>query len=211
MNPFERDIAARLRHLSKTATMWGSPEELEAVAQHFTHVWLAARTPGWRFEDTFALWQQHGSPLATDPDTHAAMRTRFWAEHLETARVQVVTGYVTLWAELQRNAEREPHVGPWVETLLDAPHLAGTPDRLNTILFALIGFVAADPTSYVELLKRERERIGGHSLRGLHIVAPAGPTDAALTYGAPFTSWPAVRRGVEAVLEALEQSATVRA
>ena len=57
MTSFERDIAAQLRHLTKTATMWGSPEELEAVAQHFTHVWLSAQTPGWRFEETFALWQ----------------------------------------------------------------------------------------------------------------------------------------------------------
>ena len=209
MNQFEIDIAARLRHLAKTATMWGSPEELEAVAQHFTHVWLAARTPGWRFEDTFALWQQHGTPLAADPETHAAMRTRFWAEHVETARVQVVSGFITIWAELERDPERERLVGPWLETLLDAPHLAGTPDRLNTILFALMGFVAAKPTMYVELLQRERHRIGGHALRALHIVAPSGPTEVALTYGAPFSSWPAVRRGVEAVLEALDRG-TVR-
>ena len=210
MTSFERDIAAQLRHLTKTATMWGSPEELEAVAQHFTHVWLSAQTPGWRFEETFALWQKHGSPFAADPETHAALRTRFWAEHVETARVQVVTGFVTLWAELPRHSEREALLAPWVETLLDAPHLAGLPDRLNAILFALMGFVAAEPAAYVELLRRERERIVGSPLRGLHIVAPPGPTEAALTYGAPFSSWQAVRRGVETVLEALEQSGTMR-
>lgn len=210
MNELEVDLAARLRHLAKTATMWGSPEELEAVAQHLTHVWLVSRTPGWTFTDTYALWQRHGTPLAADPETHAALRTRFWGEHLETARAQVVMGFVSIWAALERHPAREAAVAPWLEAVLDEPQLAGTPDRLNAVLFALMGFVAADPSAYVALLQKERERIGGHGLRALHIVAPEGPTVSAFAYGAPFTSWSSVRRGVEAVLDALERNATVR-
>ena len=202
-------IAARLRHLSKTATMWGSPEELEAVALHFTHVWLRSRSSEWRFEDTYSLWQKHGAPLAGDADTHAAMRTRLWGEEVETARVQVVTGFITVWSRLKRDPVREHHGGAWVEALLDAPHLAGTPERLNAILFALMGFIAVDPAAYVELLQQERTRIGGHSLRGLHVVAPLGATETALTYGAPFTSWAAVRAGVDAVLGTLDRDEMV--
>jgi len=210
MSPLEVDLASRLRQLAKTATMWGSPEELEAVAQHLTHVWLRARTPGWRFEDTHALWSEYGAPLAGDPETHAALRTHFWGEHLETARAQVVMGFVGLWPQLERHPVREHAVAPWLETLLDAPQLAGTPDRLNAILFGLMGFIAADPALYVELLRGERMRIGGHGLRQLHVVAPPGPVETAFSYSAPFTSWAAVRGGIEAVLEALERGATVR-
>ena len=40
----ESAILQRVTGLKKTAKMWGSPEELEAVAMHFTHVVLSART-----------------------------------------------------------------------------------------------------------------------------------------------------------------------
>jgi len=202
---FERDVLARLLHLRKSARMWASPDELEAVGQHFTHVLLASRVTGWSFEQTQGLWATHGAPFAGDADEHASMRTRLWGEHLETARSQVALGFVSIWAGLDRDPEREPKVTPWLEALLDAPRLAGSPDRLNAVLFALMGFVAKDPQAYVAHLSREREHAGGHSLRPLHVVGPPGPTEAHLTYTRKFTSFSAVAEGIGRVVEALER------
>lgn len=204
MSPLERALAERLRHMAKTARMWGSPEELETAAQHFVHVWLAARTPGWTFEQTHALWAELGGPFAQDADEHAVMRSKMWREEEEAARVQVVMGFASVWALLERDAERGAAVGPWLETLLDEPARAGTPDRLNMVLFSLMGFVAKAPHRYVEALAAARERIGGHGLRPLCVVAPPGPTEASVAWTRKFTSWERVVRGLEAVLARLE-------
>ncbi len=200
---FERDVLARLEHVRKALRMWGSPEELEAVAEHFTHVLLVARTPAWTFEQTHALWVSQGAPFAGDADEHAVMRSRIWGEHLEIARQQVTFGYASVWAALRREVDREALVGPWIETLLDTPRLAGTPDRLNAVLFALIGFVATDPQAYVTHLGAERQRTGGHELRPFHVVAPSGPSEAALPYGRKFVTWDAVSSGIGRVMSAL--------
>lgn len=204
MTKLEQDIAARLRHMIKTARMWGSPEELETVAQHFTHVWLAARTPGWTFEATHALWRDVGAPFAADASEHAVMRAKMWREEELAARAQVIQGFAVVWASLERDPEREASVGPWLEALLDSPEQAGTPDRLNMVLFALMGFVAKEPARYVEALAAERTRIGGHHLRAFHIVGAPGPSEAGLTYGRKFDSWDRVAQGIVAVLERLE-------
>lgn len=201
----ERDVLTRLAQLRASLRMWRSPEELEAVAEHFTHVLLAARTPGWSFEQTHALWVAEGAPFAADADEHADMRSRLWGENLEQARSQVTLGFVSVWAALERDPEREPLLTPWIEALLDAPRLAGPPDRLNAVLFALIGFVAKDPQAYVTHLAAERTRTGGHELRPLHIVAPPGPNDAALTYTRKFATWEAVSSGIGRVIEAVGQ------
>ncbi|MBL8919555.1 MAG: hypothetical protein JNJ54_11880 [Myxococcaceae bacterium] len=203
LDRFERDVLARLHHVRKSLRMWGSPEELEAVAEHFTHVLLTSRTPGWTFEETHALWVKHGAPFAGDADEHAAMRSRLWTEHVETARTQVTHGYASVWAALDRDPEREALLTPWIEQLLDAPKLAGTPDRLNAVLFALIGFVAKDPQAYVTHLGLTREHTGGHALRPLHVVGAPGPSEAALPYTRKFTTWDAVSNGIARVIEAL--------
>lgn len=203
----ERDVFSRLTHVKKALKMWGSPEELEAVAEHFTHVLLMARTPGWTLEQTHALWMTHGAPFAADADEHAAMRAKLWAEHLETSRGQVAIGYLTIWTALDRDPEREALLATWIESLLDEPRLAGTPDRLNAVLFALIGFVARDPQAYVNHLASERTRIGGHALRPFHVVAPAGPSEVHLPYTRNFTSWESVSSGITRVVEALERPA----
>jgi hypothetical protein len=132
----ESAILQRVTGLKKTAKMWGSPEELEAVAMHFTHVVLSARTAAWSFEKTFEHWKTHGSPFAGDADEHAAMRSKMWATQEEQARVQVVQGFVVVWAGLERHPEREALLGPWIEALIDGPRQAGSPDRLNMVLFA---------------------------------------------------------------------------
>lgn len=196
---FERDVLARLGHLRKALRMWGSPEELEAVAQHFTHVLLCGRSPGWPFDETHALWVREGAPFAKDAQEHAEMRSRLWGEHVETARSQVTFAYASVWAGLARDPERERRLGPWIETLLDAPQVGGAPDRLNAILFALIGFVATDPQAYVNHLSLERERTGGHPLRPLQVVAPPGPSEAGLSWTRRFTSWDDVATGIERV------------
>lgn len=203
----ERDVFARLEQVRKALRMWGSPEELEAVAKHFTHVLLAARNPQWSFEQTHELWVAQGAPFAGDAEEHAEMRSRLWAEHLEQARSQVTMGYVSVWAALARDPEREALLTPWIETLLDAPKLGGTPDRLNAVLFALIGFVAKDPQAYVTHLGLERERTGGHSLRPLHVVAPPGPSEVHLPYLRKFTTWEAVSNGIARVVASLTQRA----
>lgn len=195
----EADIVERLRGMTKTGRMWGSPEELECAAMHFTHVLFASREPGWKLEQTFARWLAAGGPFAADADEHAAMRTKMWGADEATARVQVVQGYVVVWAGLARRADREAAVAPWIETLIDAPELAGTPDRLNMTLFSLMGFVAAEPQAYVQALNMERHRIGGHELRPFPVVAPPGPTDAGVTYTRNFTSWQAVIDGITAL------------
>lgn len=199
----EAAILRRLQDLPKTARMWGSPEELECVALHFTHVLLAARTPGWTLAQTSARWTALGAPFAADADEHAAMRSKLWGEHVGQAREQVVQGFLVVWTGLRRQPEREAAVGPWIESLLDFPLQAGTPDRLNMALFALMGFVAADPQQYVTALNLERHRIGGHELRALHVVAPPGPSEAALSYTRNFQSWPRVLEGIAAVVQAL--------
>lgn len=204
MSVLTKDIAARLRHMTKTARMWGSPEELETAAEHFVHVALAARSEGWTFEQTHALWAAAGGPFAGDADEHAVMRSKMWREEEALARLQVVSGYATVWSLLERDAEREVAVGPWLETLLDEPGRAGTPDRLNMVLFALMGFIAKAPERFVEALVAERERIGGHGLRPLCVVAPPGPTEAALAWTRKFTSWARVVEGIEVVLARLE-------
>lgn len=201
MSALEAAIVRRLGELSKTARMWGSPEELECVAMHFTHVLFAIRSPGWSFEQTWDRWKAAGAPFAADADEHAAMREKMWGAEEAKAREQVQQAFVVVWTGLARNPERETVFGPWIEALLDTPEHAGTPDRLNMTLFALMGFVAADPRAYVTALNLERHRIGGHELRALPVVAPPGPTEAALTYTRNFQSWQKVIDGLEAVLK----------
>jgi hypothetical protein len=112
-------------------------------------------------------------------------------------------GYASIWAALARDAAREVLLAPWIETLLDAPKLAGTPDRLNAVLFALIGFVASDAQAYVNHLGAAREHTGGHALRPFHVVAPPGPSEAHLPYARKFTTWEAVSDGIGRVTSAL--------
>jgi hypothetical protein len=189
-------LAARLEHMVKTARMWGSPEELNTAAQHLVHVWLRLRTAGWTFEATCALWAEAGGPFAQDADEHARMRAKMWRDEVARARAQVVAGFATVWSTL----EREAAAGPWLEALLDDPGRAGTPDRLNMVLFTLMGFVARAPERFVEALVAERERIGGHGQRPLCVVAAPGPTEASVAWASRFTSWGRVVQGLEAVL-----------
>ncbi|MFT3706430.1 MAG: hypothetical protein QM817_02060 [Archangium sp.] len=201
----ERQVIDRIAALTRNAKMWGSPEELEAVALHFSHVLLMAREPEWTLEKTFERWKAQGCPFAADADEHAAMRSRMWGTDIEKARVQVVQGFLVVWTGLERNADREALFGTWIEALLDGPQRAGTPDRLNMILFALMGFVAANPQNYVNALNLERQRIGGHELRPLSVVAPSGPTDAGVSWGRNFTSWAKVIEGIDAMVARLRE------
>lgn len=203
MSPLETAILQRLTQVTRTAKMWGSPEELECVAMHFTHVLLSVRAPGWTFEQTFERWKVAGAPFADDADAHAMMRSKLWGEDEARARTQVVEGFLVVWTGLKRHPDREEAFGAWLEGLLDFPERAGTPDRLNMVLFALMGFIAAEPQQYVAALSLERHRIGGHELRPLPVVAPPGPTEAALTYGLPFQSWVRVTEGIAAVVSSL--------
>lgn len=203
MSPLEIAIVHRLGQLPKTARMWGSPEELECVAMHFSHVLFCTRTPEWTFEQTSERWKSLGAPFAQDADEHAVMRSKLWGAREALARSQVVDGFLVVWTGLQRNPERETVFGPWIEALLDFPERAGTPDRLNMVLFALMGFVAADPKQYVAALSLERQRIGGHELRALSVVAPPGPTQASLTYTLNFQSWSRVTDGITEFLKQL--------
>lgn len=202
-----RDLTGRLRHLAKTARMWGSPEELEAAGQHLAHVALALSHPGWRFEDTHGWWSRQGGPFAGDADEHAVMREQLWRDEEARARVQVIAGYAAVWALLDRDPEREAAVGPWLEALLDEPARAGTPDHLNVVLFALMGFIARAPERFVEALAAERVRIGGHGLRPLCVVAPPGPTAASVAWTRNFTSWATVAAGLEQVAARLDEAA----
>jgi hypothetical protein len=136
------------------------------------------------------------------------MRAQLFGEDDALARGQVLTGYASVWATLHRDATREAAIAPWLETLLDDPTAAGAPDRLNIVLFTLMGFVAAEPARFVEALSTERERIGGHALRPLHVVAPPGPVDAALGWTRTFTSFTTVIDGLASVLRALELDQT---
>lgn len=183
--------------------MWGSPEELECVALHFTHVLLTTRSKEWTFEQTFEKWKAAGGPFARDAQEHAYMRSKMWGEEVARSRTQVVEGFLVVWTGLARLPEREAAFGPWIEGLLDFPERAGTPDRLNMVLFALMGFVAADPQQYVAALGLERHRVGGHELRALPVVAPPGPSEAALTYMRNFESWARVTDGIAAVMKSL--------
>ena len=203
MTALETAILRRLGDLTRTARMWGSPEELEAVAMHFSHVLLSTRTPGWTLEQTFERWKSLGAPFAQDADEHADMRSRMWGEEVARAQTQVVEGFLVVWTGLKRHPDREAAFAPWIERLLDFPEQAGTPDRLNMTLFALMGFVAADPQAYVAALSLERHRIGGHELRALPVVAPPGPTDAAHTYTRNFVSWARVTEGIAALVSGL--------
>ena len=203
MTPLETAIIRRLTDLTRTARMWGSPEELESVAMHFSHVLWSTRTEGWTLEQTFERWKSLGAPFAEDAEEHAQMRSKMWGEDVVRARVQVVEGFLVVWTGLQRTPEREAAFGPWLERLLDFPELVGTPDRLNMVLFALMGFVAVDPQAYVTALGLERHRIGGHELRALPVVGPPGPTDAAHTYTRSFVSWARVTEGINVVINGL--------
>lgn len=197
MTPCAALVCGRLMHMAKTARMWGSPEELEAAAQHLFHVACASARPGWAFDDTRALWLGAGGPFAGDAEVHAEMRAKLWQDDEALARGQVVTGYAVVWAQLERQAAREAEAGPWVERLLEEPGLAGTPDRLNMTLFALMGFVAADAARYVGALEVERARVGGHGLRPLCAVGPPGPAVASAAWARRFSSWHRVAEGVE--------------
>lgn len=204
MTPVEAALLERLRALTKTARMWGSPEELECVAMHLSHVLRLSRDAACTFEQTFEAWKALGGPFAGDAEEHAAMRTKMWGADEALARSQVVQGYVVVWTSLERDPAREVVVGPWLEGLIDFPERVGTPDRLNMTLFTLMGFVARDAAAYVKALGLERHRIGGHELRALPVVAPPGPSDAALTYTRNFTSWPRVIEGIAAMVARLE-------
>ncbi len=193
-------LTARLRGMTRTARMWGSPQELEAAALHFTHALHLARAPDWTWAQTREAW---GGPFADDVDEHRAMREKMYGANEAQARVQVVQGFVVVWASLARHPEREAVVGPWLEALLDGPELVETPDRLNMVLFSLMGFVAAEPQAYVNALNLERHRVGGHELRPLPVVAPPGASDAGLTYTRDFRSWSKVVEAIEAALARL--------
>ena len=186
--------------------MWGSPAELEAAALHFTHVHALAVNSKAAFAATSATWASLGGPFAADDEAHAAMRRQMWGDDEALSRGQVVSGFAVVWASMERNVEREAVVAPWLERVLDEPQLAGTPDVLNMVLFALMGFVSSDVPKFVQRLSVERDRVGGHELRGLHIVAERGPTKAGLTYTRPFNSWDSVVAGVQKALAALESA-----
>jgi hypothetical protein len=194
----------RLRHAHKTGRMYSSPEELDAVGLHLAHSWFLSQTPERPFEETFTWWRALGGPFAGDAEEHAAMRAAMFAEEVVQARSQVVLGFGAVWAELARHGEAEKVLSPHLEALLDEPERIAQPDLLNMVLFALMGLVAEDAQAYVEALGRVREKVGGHPLRPLHIVAPPGPTVAQLTYTRKFTSWDAVLAGLSAVLADLE-------
>lgn len=200
---FETDVLQRLAGALKTARMWGSPQELEGVARHFTHVVLAARASEWTLARTDAVWTEHGGPFALDAEEHQAIRERLWGDQEAQAREQVVQGHACVWAALGRRADREAFIGPWLETLLDRPATVATPDVLDAVLFALMGFVAQDPARYVEQLSQERRRIGGHGLRPLHVVGPSGVRDASHTWTRRFDSWDRVIDGVRTVVSVL--------
>ncbi len=197
----EESLIARLRGMTKTARMWGSPAELECAALHFSHVLWAQRAPEWTLANTQQRWASAGGPFAQDEAAHAAMRAKLYGGEEERARVQVVQGFVVVWASLAREPAREAAAGTWVETLLDTPQLAGAPEQLNMALFALMGFVAADAQAYVQALSVERHRVGGHELRPLAVVAPPGPADVAATYAGSFQSWGRVIDGISQVME----------
>ncbi len=200
----QHDLAARLRHMTKTARMWGSPDELEAAAVPLTHLWLTASAPTHRFAQTLELWRQLGGPFAGDVEEHSIMRTRMWRHEESQSRTQVVTGYTAIWVALERDPVRGTAAEGWVDALLREPTLAGTPDRLNVSQFALVGFASAEPTRFIDALTAQRLLIGGHELRPLPIVAPPGPNEASLTYGRNFTTWKQVAAGIERVLTQLE-------
>lgn len=189
MSDLRAALDARLHALTRNARMWGSPEELEAVALHFTHARRLVDDPAWTFEQTFEQWKARGGPFAQDAEAHAAMRARMWGEAIEQARRQVVEGYLVVWTSLAREPSREALLSKHLEGLLDFPERISTPDRLNMVLFALMGFVAVDPQRYVHALNLERHRIGGHELRPFPVVAPRGPSDAASPWGRHFSSW----------------------
>lgn len=184
--------------------MWGSPAELECVALHFSHLFLSHRFPDWEFSRTVQWWKALGAPFAADEVEHAQMRSKMWGEEEDSARAQVVQGAVVVWAALERESEREAACGPWVETLLDEPQLASTPDCLNMTLFALMGFIAAVPQHFVAAWSVERHRVGGDELRPLPVVAPFGPSDAGLTYTRDFKSWSTVTDGIAKAIQMLK-------
>lgn len=201
---FERDVLARMTQLVRRPRMWGCPEELEAVSQHFSHVLLCARTPGWSFAQTLDCWRQVGAPLAKEPEEHAAMRARLWGGAEDVARGQVLEGLGRVWEGLARLPERAGRVGPWISELLAHPQLVPRPDVLEMVLFTLMGFVASSPHDFVALVAAERERTGGHAHRALHVVGPPGPSAACLTWTRRFESWDQLTAGVQALVALLE-------
>ncbi len=203
MSGFSRDLAARLQQVVTAARMWGSPAEFEAALVHLSHLAFIARDTSWSFAQTSARWRTHYQRSADDDAEHRVMRTRFWQMEEETARAQVVQGYVVLWAAAPRLAHRESLLTPVIEGLLDAPHTAGTPDVLNAALFSLMGFASSDLMKFAQLLAMERQRIGGHDLRPFHIVGALGPNDAAITYGYRFTDWPQLLSAAKAFVAEL--------
>lgn len=202
-------LLERLRHLSKTARMWRSPHELEAVGLHLAHAAALAAEPGRTLDATRAAF---GGPWARDDLARRRLTLAMWGAQEAVALTQVLAGSASLWAGLAREPAREAVVGPWLEALLDRPALVGAPDCTNAVLFALMGFVAADPQAYAEQVARERERIGGDRLRPFHVVAPAGPTEVHLAYTANFTSWDAVKAAIDAaaIAQAAEADASPR-
>ena len=192
MKELHADIVSRLKQVLKTARMWGSPAEFEAAVLHLAHVSLSLEEPGATVATTRARWARHFALSDDDVAEHARMRSRFWQTEEETARAQVVQGYVVLWAAAPRHSSREAALTPIIESLIDGPHQAGTPDTLNAALFTLMGFASPDLPKFAQLLAFERQRVGGHDLRPFHIVAAPGPSDAALPYMYQFKDWPRV-------------------
>ncbi len=192
-----RALLERLTHLAKTARMWRSPHELEAVALHVSHALALAHDPTQPFA---ASQEAFGGPWAQDELARKRLTLAMWGAQEGLAQAQVVAGSASLWASLERNPEREAVVGPWLEAVLDRPSLVGAPDCTNAVLFALLGFVAANPVAYAEQVSRTRAQLGGDPLRPFHVVAPPGPTEVHLAYTANFTSWDRVRGAIDAAV-----------
>ena len=174
MSPLETAIARRLTELKRTARMWGSPEELECVAIHFTHVLLRTRSPEWSFEKTFEHWKSLGGPFADDAEEHANMRAKLWGEQELKARTQVVEGFLVVWTGLDRHRDRVQATGlrpaPWqsdIDRLLRQARIElcllqrcfACPQRLFDRLFDFIKLLAAlGPLRTGELTQRFHRR-----------------------------------------------------
>ena len=169
-----RALRSALASYAARPNLYGSPEQVEGLAMHVTHVLFTIGHSAWSFRDTEAFWRELASALgfgarcAQDEEAYKIKRWWRWGSEEARARLQVRGAYRRIWRRLRHLDGGRPQTQGWIRALLATPRLAGPPDVLETVLWGLTSIVLEEQLeAFITLLDEELRRAGANSLRRL--------------------------------------------
>jgi len=206
-----------LYQLAGRPQMFGTAGDLEAIAECDSHIVLAARFPGWTWDDTRALWRQAARDLF-DADRFRGedeLYRRFhwwrWNDREDEAWEQVTAIYRRLWERTPRHLRdpaRQTHPElryaiEWTEELLAHPRLLRNPCEYEMAMMGLVSGPSRidEPTwnRFDNAYMRERRRVRGDQSRGLCDIGTDEEWDARRIRPYPQFSFDRVVRGITEV------------